>query len=131
MILRFKKKRRIFFKTYFIITLIIFGLSVWQYIFEDSNIWGLLSSFFLLIFSSGMVYYQAGIFSQNKVKAPFGYPSIHYKDIVEVKNFAGDILVKSSKHSLSISTKHVEQTDLKQFIDVLENHTPFQLNLQT
>ena len=103
---------------------------LWGSIEDSLNIFGLSSSFLLMIYPLSMIYYQSGIYDDEKIKGPFGWPTIYYNDIISVKYVVGDILIKTEKKSFAINKETTDQESLQNFVKTLEKHTSFHLDLQ-
>lgn len=125
-----KKKRKLFMKIYAVIMGILLIAWLWTSIEEGINYFGFGSSILLMIYPLTMIYYQGGIYDDEKIKGPFGWPTIYYKNIISVKYVLGDILIKTEKKNFAINKETTDQESLQKFVNILEKHTSFQLDLQ-
>lgn len=128
--IKFKTNRLLFIKIYTVIMVIFYVPWLWTTIEEDVNYFAFGSFILLIISSLTMIYYQNGIYDDEKIKAAFGWPTIYYKDIISVKYLFGDVVIKTEKKSFGINKETTDQDSLQKFVNTLEKHTSFQLDLQ-
>lgn len=124
MLVKFKKRRRIFIKVVGAIVTVFFFASMLNTFQEEKNLLTFISLLLQVLFWFGLYYYQAVRYDEEKIIAQFGWPRIYYKDIISIKSKWDDIIIKSNKRDISISRNLVDEESLKTFIEHLDQNTP-------
>jgi glutamine amidotransferase-like uncharacterized protein len=128
MIIKYKKKRILFIKIISVFVIIFFFASTISVIQGEDNVLTFVSFIFQFFLWFGLYYYQAARYDNKKIIAQYGWPRIHYNDIISVKTKFGDIIIKSEKREISINRESVDEESLKSFIEFLNQKTPKPLN---
>lgn len=128
MVVKFKRKRRLFIKIFSVLVSIFFIAAMISAIQNENNTLTFISFIFQLSFWFGMLYFQAARYDDKKISAQFGWPRIYYEDIVSIKSKWGDIIIKSEKREISINRDTVDEESLKKFINHLDQKTSKPLN---
>lgn len=120
MIIKFKRKRRIWINSISLLIVISFFYTIWNFIVHNSKLLLFITFVFQALFWLGMVYYQAAKYTGEKIMAQFGWPTIDYTDIISVETKFGDLLIKSEKREIVINKDVVDEESLKKFLALLE-----------
>ena len=128
MIIKYKKKRLLFIKIFSAAVGVLFLIKLWALFTEGASYLNMLSTFFLVLLFFGQLFYQNARYDDQKIIGQFGWPKIYYKDITEVKYFAGDIVIKTDRRTIGINTQVADKTSLQKFIKTFEQQTEFKLN---
>ncbi|MBS3737799.1 hypothetical protein [Mesohalobacter halotolerans] len=129
MMIKYNKKRLLLIKIYSFVVGILFLINLWALFTEDDSYLNIITTILLIGFCVGPLFYQVARYDDHKITAQFGWPKIYYKDIIDVKYFAGDILIKSDKRSIGINTQVADKSSLYEFASILEQKTGYELNL--
>ncbi|WP_454244453.1 hypothetical protein [Psychroflexus sp. MBR-150] len=127
--MKYNKRRSLFIRTFSVFVIIFFLVCLWGFLFSDLNVLTFIASLLQIILWCGFLYYQIVRYDSQKIVSQFGWPRIYFKDIKEVEFFAGDIVIKTKKRSISINTQIADKASLQKFVETLERETKFQLNL--
>lgn len=128
MIIKYKKRRRLFIKIYALVVAILLVFNLWSIAVEGIEYLNILTSILLTLLCIGLLYYQIARYDHQKITARYGFLNLYFKDITEVKYFAGDLVIKTEKHSFGINTQYADETSLHKFIKTLKEQTEFELN---
>jgi len=129
MIIKYKKKRLLFIKIYSAMVGVLFLINLWAFFAEGDSYLNIITTILLAFFCFGLLFYQNARYNDQKIIGQFGWPKIYYKDITEVKYFAGDIVIKTKKRSFGINKQTAEEESLRRFKEILEQQTELELNL--
>lgn len=129
MILKYKKKRLLFIKIYSAVVGVLFLINLWALFAEGDTYLNIITTVLLAFFCFGLLFYQNARYDDQRIIGQFGWPKIYYKDITDVKYFAGDIVIKTKKRSFGINKQTADEESLRKFKEILEQQTEFRLNI--
>ncbi|RRO24401.1 hypothetical protein [Flavobacteriaceae bacterium 14752] len=129
MILKYKKKRLLFIKIYSAVVGVLFLINLWALFAEGDTYLNIITTVLLAFFCFGLLFYQNARYDDQRIIGQFGWPKIYYKDITEVKYFAGDVVIKTKKRSFGINKQTADEESLLKFKEILEQQTEFRLNI--
>lgn len=128
MILKYKKKRLLFIKIFSSAVGALFLINLWALFTEGDSYLNIITTILLIWLCVGSFYNQVARYDDQKIIGQFGWSNIYYKDITEIKYFAGDIVIKTDRRTIGINTQVADKTSLQKFIKTLEQQTEFKLN---
>lgn len=131
MVIKYKKRRRLFIKILSILVVIFFIATVINATQNEINYITLITFVLQIVLWIGLYYYQAARYDQNQVIAQYGWPRINYENIISVTTKFGDIIITSEKREISINRESVEEKSLKTFVEFLHKKTAIPLDKKT
>jgi len=123
MVVKYKRKRRAFIKILCVLVFLFIVFTVIEALQSNDIMMALLSIVFQFILWFGLYYYQIARYTDDKIMAQFGWPSIHYDQIVSIERKWGDIVIKSEKEQINIKSDLANQESLIAFLKHLDSKT--------
>lgn len=128
MVVKFKKRRRVFIKIFGVLVTVFFFASMINMFQEEKHLLTFMSFLLQVLFWFGLYYFQAVRYDDEKITAQYGWPKIYYNDIISIQSHWGDISIKSDKREINIPKDDVDEESFKAFIEFLDQKTEKPIN---